>query len=252
MVLGSRAMRLALVGVLALVAGEAAAQAPDLEALARTAPRCDPARKHCLALQLHVAVADSGPVASADWVARQLEQANRHFAPLDVGFQVAGVSALPADAARIEDARERTSLAPLVAGTVIDVFVTAQLDDIDIKDSVIYGVTWPKGSKKYIIISTMAWERTLSHELGHVFGLPHSGYAVSIMNKRDRKEPPIEQRTFHPDELAVMRGQLQRMLREKVIASVPAPKPAPAQAPPGAPGAPEAPAAPAISSQPQK
>jgi hypothetical protein len=240
-------MRLALVGVLALVAGEAAAQEPDLEALAKTAPRCDPARKHCLAIQLHVAVADSGPVASADWVERQLQQANRHFAPLDVSFQVAGVSALPADAARIEDAKERTSLAPLVAGTVIDVFVTAQLDDIDIKDSIIYGVTWPKGNKKYVIISTMAWERTLSHELGHVFGLPHSGYAVSIMNKRDRKQPPIEQRTFHPDELAVMRVQLQRMLREKIIASVPPPKPvpapaAPAPAPPKPAPAPPAPA----------
>jgi len=219
-------MRCALVGVLALLAGEAAAQEPALEALMKTAPRCDPARKHCLALRLHVAVGDAGPVAAADWVARQLQQANRHFAPLDLGFQVAGVTALPAAAARIEDAKERTELAPLVAGTVIDVFVTAQLDDIDIKDGVIYGVTWPKGAKKYIIISTMAWERTLSHELGHVFGLPHSGYAISIMNKSDRKEPPIEQRTFHPHELAVMRGQLQRMLREKVVEDVPPPKPA--------------------------
>ena len=118
------------------------------------------------------------------------------------------MGALPAEAARIEDAKERTQLAPRVAGTVIDVFVTAQLDDIDLEDGVIYGVTWPKGAKKYIILSTMAWERTLAHELGHVFGLPHSGYAISIMNKRDRKEPPLEQRTFHADELAVMRGQL--------------------------------------------
>ncbi len=157
--LGSGAMRLALVGGLALVAGEAPAQEPDLEAVTKTAPPCDPARKHCLALQLHVAVADSGPVATVDWVARQLQQANRHFAPLDVSFQVAGVSALPADAARIEDAKERTSLALRVAGTVIDVFVTAQFDDI--KDSAIYGVTWPKGSKKcrYSSSGYITWVR---------------------------------------------------------------------------------------------
>jgi len=217
--------------MLVLLAGPAAAQEVDLEALAKTAPRCEPSRKHCLGIRLHVAVVDGGPVASADWVARQLQQVNQHFAPLDVGFQVTGVGALPADAARIEDAKERTQLAPRVAGTVIDVFVTAQLDDIDIKDGVIYGVTWPKGTKKYIIISTMAWERTLSHELGHVFGLPHSGYAISIMNKSDRKEPPLEQRTFHADELAVMRGQLQRLLRDKVIAAIAPPPPAAAPAP---------------------
>jgi hypothetical protein len=224
-------MKRALAVVCLLVAGEAGAQEPDLEALVKTAPRCDPARKHCFGLRLHVAVGEQGVVAAADWVARQLEFANRHFAAIDVGFQVAGVSTLPASAARIEDASERTSLAPLVAGTVIDVFVTGQLDDIDIKGGIIYGVTWPTGAKKYVIISAMAWERTLAHEFGHVFGLPHSNYAISLMNKRQREKPPLEERTFHPDEIATMKVQLARMLREKVIADM-APAPAPAPAPP--------------------
>ena len=235
-------MRRALVALVALAAGKADAKeaagvkpAPageagakpaagaeaDLAALAKAAPPCDRARKHCIGLKLHVAVGDQGPVATPDWVTRQLAQANRHFAAIDVGFQVAAAAALPADAARIEDARERTQLGRHVAGTVIDVFVTAQLDDIDKKDGVIYGVAWPAGGKKFVIVSTMAWERTLAHELGHVFGLPHSRYAISIMNKTERKEPPLEQRTFHADELAIMRVQLARMLREQVIAHVP-------------------------------
>jgi hypothetical protein len=212
--------------------GAAGASGGGLEALGKAAPPCDAARAHCLGLKLHVAVGDQGPVASADWVVRQLAQANRHFESIGVGFQIMGVDALPETAARIEDARERTDLGRHVAGTVIDVFVTAHLDDIDKKDAFIYGVAWPKGAKKYVIVSTMAWERTLAHELGHVFGLPHSAYAISIMNKRQRKEPPIDERTFHANELAVMRVQLARMLREKVIAHVAPPAAEPVRARP--------------------
>ncbi len=212
----------ALAVLLVLAAGvrDAAADEAEVQALARKAPPCDRARAHCVGLKLHVAVEDAGPVASADWIARQLAYANRHFAAIDVAFQIEAMGALPETAARIEDAPERTSLARRVAGTVIDVFVTAQLDDIDKKGEIIYGVAWPAGGKKLVILSTMGWERTLAHELGHVFGLPHSKYAISIMNKTRRVEPPLEQRTFHADELAVMRARLAQLLRDRVIARV--------------------------------
>jgi len=231
-------MRCVLAVLIVLASGEAGAKegepAAGLEALVKAAPACDAARARCIGIKLHVAVGGQGPVASADWVARQLASANRHFAPLEVAFQITAAEALPEAAARIEDARERTSLAKHVAGTVIDVFVTAQLDDIDKKDGIVYGVTWPTGAKKYVILSTMAWERTLAHELGHVFGLPHSTYPISIMNKTERKAPPPEQRTFHPDELAVMRAQLARLVRDQVIAHV-APDRAPVNGPISAP-----------------
>ena len=210
------------------VAGDGAEKAPTagtgpaaLEALVKAAPACEAARAHCVGIRLHVATADSALVAAPDWVARQAAAANEHFAPIGVGFQVVGADELPEAAARIEDAQERSGLARLVAGTVIDVFVTAQLDDIDVQGGVIRGVAWPAGAKKFVILSTIAPDRTLAHELGHVFGLPHSAYAISIMNKTQRKEPPLEQRTFHANELAVMRGQLARLLREKVIADLP-------------------------------
>lgn len=206
--------------VLAAAAGEAGAGEVDLEALARAAPPCDRARARCIGIKLHVAVGAQGPVASADWVARQLAQANRHFAAIDVGFQIMAVAALPEAAARIEDAGARSRLGKHVAGTVIDVFVTAQLDDIDVPGGVIRGVAWPVGAKKLVILSTIAPDRVLAHELGHVFGLPHSSYPISLMNKAPREQPPPEQRTFHPDELAVMRARLARMLRTRLIAHV--------------------------------
>jgi len=208
-----------LVAVLVL-AGVARAD-NDLEALARQ-PGCDAARAHCFGIRLHVAIGDA-PVADAAWVARQLEFANRHFEALDVGWQIVGVDSLPGSATRVEDAQERDSFAPLVSGTVVDVFVTGQLDDIDKPGAVAYGVTWrtkDARERKFVILSTQAWERTLAHELGHVFGLPHSRYAISIMNKTPRTAPPPEDRRFADEEIELMKTALKRVLRDKLLVDV--------------------------------
>lgn len=198
-----------------------------LEALVKAAPACEAARAHCVGIRLHVAAADGGLVATPDFVARQVAAANAHLAAVDLAIQVVGADALPEAAARIANAGERSALARRVAGTVIDVFMTARLDDIDVAGGEIRGVAWPAGAKKYVILSTIAPDRTLAHELGHVLGLPHSSYAISIMNKAPREQPPIDQRTFHPDEIAAMRWQLARLLRERVIADLPRPAPPP-------------------------
>nr|MBA2538909.1 hypothetical protein [Deltaproteobacteria bacterium] len=176
----------------------------------------------CVGLALHVAVGDTGPIASADWVKSQLAGANQHFAPLAVEFRIVSIDALPASALRVEDRKERDSFAPQVKGKIIHVFVTGALDDIDIPGGNVYGVAWHVygrgGPGKLIILSTQAWEHTLAHELGHVFGLPHSTYAISIMNKTDRKEPPVEQRTFDPKELAAMKPRIAWLLRAGLLA----------------------------------
>jgi hypothetical protein len=195
----------------------------DLAAAATALPACEAARAHCLGIRLHITAGDAGLIATPDWLATQLAAANRHFAPLGVGFQVTGIDTLPASGAHVATRRERDALATgRLADQVIHVFIVGQLDDVDEPGKVIRGVTWHtrKDDRKYVLVSTVAPERTLAHELGHVFGLPHSTYAVSIMNKADRTDPPVEQRTFADEEIAAMRPALERLLGDKVIAEV--------------------------------
>jgi hypothetical protein len=190
----------------------------DLAATWAALPACDAARTHCIGVRLHVA-----PDAGADWLANQLATAGRQFGPLDVSFQVTGLDALPATASHIATPGDRDDLAAdRLGGGVIHVFIVGELDDIDHPGEVIRGVTWHTRSddRKYIIVSTVAPERTLAHELGHFFGLPHSSYAVSIMNKRRRSSPPPERRRFAGEEVAAMRSGLERLLRAKVIDEV--------------------------------
>ena len=218
-------MRRAAVLVFACAAGRVAHAGADADLAAAVAalPACDAARVHCIGIKLHVTVGDDGPIARPDWLATQLAAANRHFAPLDVAFQVIGVDALPASAAHIATPGDRDELSTgRLGGGVIHAFIVSELDDIDHPSEIIRGVTWHTrdDDRKYIIVSTVAPERVLAHELGHFFGLPHSTYKVSIMNKREREQPPPEQRTFADEEIAAMRPALGRLLRAKVIAEV--------------------------------
>ncbi|MEO8702506.1 MAG: matrixin family metalloprotease [Kofleriaceae bacterium] len=208
--------------ILAMLAGVAHA-APDLEALGKPVPACE-ATRTCFGIALHVTVVDGKSIATPAWVAIQFAAANHHFARLGVGFQIASIDALPAGAARVRDIGDRNAFRPQVTGTVIHVFVTGQLDDIDRAGEVIRGVTWRRdATTKFVIVSTIAFDRVLAHELGHVFGLPHSTYAISIMNKTERAVPPPESRTFADEEYAAMKPKLAQLLRDRLLVPVKAP-----------------------------
>src|SRR5690606_21027743 len=107
---------------------------------------------------------------------------------------------------------------------VVHVFLVGRLDDVDARPEIagkpettpqIRGVHWRLRadiSQRWIVLSAIAPDMVLAHELGHFFGLPHSGYAVSIMNKRPRERPPREARGFHRNEVEIMRRERDQML----------------------------------------
>jgi hypothetical protein len=211
-----------LVFVLALVAGTARPRADVPGGIAAATPSCDPARPRCVRIRLHIALDADKPVVTPEWFAAQLASANTHFAAADIAFELAGVDALPASALDVVTRRDRNALAAgrdSLGGGVIHVYLVGTLDDVDVPGEARNGVAWrrPGDNRKYVILASRARAVTLAHELGHVFGLPHSTHPISIMNKTPRDEPPMEQRTFAPEELVIVKKTADRLIRTKVI-----------------------------------
>ncbi len=183
---------------------------------------CDAQRNHCFGLQLHVVSGESGTVASAAWIAAQVALANKHFAASDIAFELAGVDALPETQSHVVTRADRNTLAKgkgRLGGGVVHVHVVGALDDVDVPGEVRNGVAWrlPKDTRKYVILAATALPLTLAHELGHVFGLPHSTYADSIMNKTPRTEPPVDQRSFAKAERQKIEATRKRLVRTKFL-----------------------------------
>ena len=209
----------ALALVLVLCAVAHADDGSDREAILAAAPTCVETRSHCFGIRLHVARDEDGAmIVTPPWFAAQLAMANQQFEPLDTSFQLTEVQFLDASAARIDDREERTSFAKFMRGQVIDVFLTGYLVDVDKPETFAYGVTWhTENDGRLIIVSGMGRTLTLAHELGHFFGLKHSTYAVSIMNKTRRDTPPPEERRFADQEIARMKPKLKQLVKSKVL-----------------------------------
>ncbi len=170
-------------------------------------------------------VAQSGElVVDRAWLENQLQHANLLFAAAGVQFENASHHRIGAGWAHIDSRDRRDALGRChqrIAGRV-PVFVVRQLDDVDIADHRLHGVHWrDSGDRRqtWIILSTRDDSATvLAHELGHRFGLPHSRYAASIMNKTARERPAWPQRVFVAAELAIIGRTRDRLLRSGQLA----------------------------------
>lgn len=194
----------------------------ELAALVEATPRCSPARR-CVGIHVFVAADAAGTVVDAAWLAGQVTEAQRRFAPIEVSFEVRAASALRPGEGAVVSRRDRDRLgAGRYDEALIQVFVVGSLANVD-EPGEIRGVHWrdrEDRSRRWIILSKIAGRLVLTHELGHYFGLPHSSLPASVMNKTEGIERPLDERVFHARELKKMRGRLKASLGALRLRSV--------------------------------
>ncbi len=175
-------------------------------------------------IRLHLAQDRCQFVQDETWIKWQIDQSNQLFAKIGICFEIKTILPLPTDLIEMKDQTMRTAIGQkrLKPGA-IDVFVVGRLADIDIKGEEIRGVHWrdPKDRQKqrWIILSKIARDFVLAHELGHYFDLPHSTYESSIMNKTPR-DFPIGKRGFVIDEYSIMKKAKERMFQDEHLRSI--------------------------------
>jgi len=177
-------------------------------------PRAEAERFPVLPVAFAVAEIDGQPVASPEWLAAQVDQANAIFAPSGVSFQTADVHALADAHARLETRRDRHALGAEVRPAVINCFVVVSLRDVDTPDRYRMGVHWrPRGhpGRHLVIITGTAGPTVLAHELGHFFGNHrHSETPNNIMSyARDGTVPPF----FDDAQVSTIRRSARAFLR---------------------------------------
>lgn len=183
--------------------------------------RCPKEAKRCIGLAVHVVTSDGTregePVQTPLWLHDQIAHANRLFAVISVGFEVASSDTLAAELGDVQTRSDRDQLGRQIFSTgVVHVFVVKRLADVDIAGEVIRGVHWryrPDVTKRWVILSSISSFTVMAHELGHFFGLPHSTYQVSIMNKRPR-DLPWPDRVFAKPEVEITRRRTSEMLTD--------------------------------------
>ena len=186
-------------------------------------PSCPSEASSCFGVVLHIVIKDSASIQTPEWVAAQFERANLLFAPISVGFYLKEVAPLSSDKAQIITRSERNLLGrKLFSRGVIHVFLVEALADVDEAGKWLNGVHWRDQSnreRRWVILSSTAWSLTMAHELGHFFGLPHSSYEESIMNKTPRETPAPEDRIFAEKETVIMKSQTKVMTKSKMLKS---------------------------------
>lgn len=126
------------------------------------------------------------------WVAAQIDEANRLFAPLGTTFRWYVDKPLADAHAAMHTRGDRDGLTPLTEDRVVDVFVVRELEDVDEPGRYRRGVCWTgQGGKRFLILSQIAGRSVLAHELGHFFGNPHSSVTDNLMSYSRTGAPPF-------------------------------------------------------------
>lgn len=186
------------------------------------APGSESPAPRCIGLRIHHAFElDTN---RRTWLDSQLTEANRLFAPAGLAFTVKALVPIPENhrQVRTPEDRDRLGHERFERGT-IDVYLVDLLGDVDIPGNEIRGVHWRSRidrARRFVIVSTISPPKVLAHELGHFFGLPHSRYPESIMNKAPRSHPPYEERRFADRELKRITLGATELLRSGALTAI--------------------------------
>jgi hypothetical protein len=148
---------------------------------------------------LAIHIATSTPEDSDLRIAAYIEAANKHFEASGISFMETVRTTLPSTFTILETQKERHLLKKYFVPNTINVFVLDEIDDPTPSEATKKAAAWqgrkPTGrlagahieykSKKpgtYIILSKDGNKLTLTHELGHFFGTPHSKDPANIMS----------------------------------------------------------------------
>ena len=141
-------------------------------------------REPVVGVVAHVAQASDGTdVVTRDWARAQLRTAEEFYAPLGLHFRLVEWRALPSRQASVVTRADRNAFSSACAPASINVMFVASLRDVDVTEEAYrMGVTWIGNAREYIIVSSAARPSTLTHELGHFFGLHHSKVTNNLMS----------------------------------------------------------------------
>ncbi len=134
-------------------------------------------------LHVYVGTSRRGPVVSPDVLGDWVGQAAMDFAAAGFTFEVASVQYVPASSIDARTRRGRRGLAALGAREGVHIAIAGPLRRPR-KHETTRGRWLPR--QRVIVLSTEASRTTLSHELGHAFGLAHERATKNLMCSCDR------------------------------------------------------------------
>jgi hypothetical protein len=143
----------------------------------------------------HVAQNSEHRVAIEPFIASQLRHANEALAPTGVLFVDGGHEALAPEHAVLVTRADRDALLVSVKPGAVHCMVVAKLMDVDEPGRERRGVHWYRAGTSrphMIILSSLAGDYVLAHELGHFFGNPaHSQQPGNLMSYLPGVLPPF-------------------------------------------------------------
>ncbi len=178
------------------------------------------------ALTVHVATEDQD--ATSMRLERLLETANESFAAAEISFEISEQKELPESYAVLDTIRERRKLKKFFVPKTINVYLVDEILDPNPSAATVKackqqgrkpsgrlaGAHIPINNKKpgtYIVLSKHVDQYSLTHELGHFFGVAHHKEPKNIMSYGgDRSE-------FDEKQLETFRRKAKRYRKKRIV-----------------------------------